>query len=197
MHKLKNKISKGSLYILIGFFFILITLMDLNKSNENDLIVHNDKILTNVTPGELLDILDSKTAIVIITHDKVDSNRIVNILLDLKVKDNFYICNVKNDELILEFSSDEEEVLVSQHSTKDYESLLDKLGSYTEKYTLSDSNNNIVDTGYKKIYTPMVMFIKDGNIMFSHYIYDDSIEDEDLKEVYSKGLNLISSGKFS
>lgn len=197
MHKLKNKISKGSLYILIGFFFILITLMDLNKSNENDLIVHNDKIITNVTPGELLDILDSKTAIVIITHDKVDSNRIVNILLDLKVKDNFYICNVKNDELILEFSSDEEEVLVSQHSTKDYESLLDKLGSYTEKYTLSDSNNNIVDTGYKKIYTPMVMFIKEGNIMFSHYIYDDSIEDEDLKDVYSKGLNLISSGKFS
>lgn len=197
MHKLKNKISKGSLYILIGFLFILITLMDLNKSNENDLIVHNDKIITNVTPGELLDILDSKTAIVIITHDKVDSNRIVNILLDLKVKDNFYICNVKNDELILEFSSDEEEVLVSQHSTKDYESLLDKLGSYTEKYTLSDSNNNIVDTGYKKIYTPMVMFIEDGNIMFSHYIYDDSIEDEDLKDVYSKGLNLISSGKFS
>lgn len=197
MHKLKNKISKGSLYILIGFFFVLITLMDLNKSNENDLIVHNDKIITNVTPGELLDILDSKTAIVIITHDKVDSNRIVNILLDLKVKDNFYICNVKNDELILEFSSDEEEVLVSQHSTKDYEKLLDKLGSYTEKYTLSDSNNNIVDTGYKKIYTPMVMFIKEGNIMFSHYIYDDSIEDEDLKDVYSKGLNLISSGKFS
>lgn len=197
MHKFKNKISKGSLYIFIGFFFVLITLMDLNKSNESDLIVHNDKIITNVTTSELLNILDSKTAIVIITHDKVDSNRIVNILLDLKVKDNFYICNVRNDELLLEFSSDEEEVLVSQHSTKDYESLLDKLGSYTEKYTLMDSNNNIVDTGYKKIYTPMVMFIKEGNIMFSHYISDGSIEDDDLKEVYSKGLNLISSGKFS
>ena len=84
-----------------------------------------------------------------------------------------------------------------KRQTKDYETLLEKLGSYTEKYTLEDSDNNIIDTGYKKIYTPMVMFIKNGKIIFSHYIYDSSLEDDDLKEIYSKGINLLVSGKFS
>ena len=185
----KNKYLKGSLYILIGFFFALITYLDLNKSNTNDLVVQNDKIITNVTASELTIVLNSKSGVILITHDKADSSRLLNILLDLKVKENFYIYNVKNDELVLELSSDEEEVIVKQKSTKDYETLLEKLGSYTEKYTLEDSGNNIIDTGYKKIYTPMVMFIKNGKIIFSHYIYDSSLEDDDL--------NLLVSGKFS
>ncbi len=193
----KNKYLKGSLYILIGFFFALITYLDLNKSNKNDLVVQNDKIITNVTASELTSVLNSKSGVILITHDKSDSSRLLNILLDLKVKENFYIYNVKNDELVLELSSDEEEVIVKQKSTKDYETLLEKLGSYTEKYTLEDSGNNIIDTGYKKIYTPMVMFIKNGKIIFSHYIYDSSLEDDDLKEIYSKGINLLVSGKFS
>ena len=101
MHKfLKNKFYKRSLYILIGFFFVLITYLDLSKSNTNDLLVHNDKIITNVSGRKLLDILEDKTAIIIITHDKSEASRIVDILLKLKVKDNFYIYNVKNEELV-------------------------------------------------------------------------------------------------
>ena len=81
----KNKYLKGSLYILIGFFFALITYLDLNKSNKNDLVVQNDKIITNVTASELTSVLNSKSGVILITHDKADSSRLLNILLDLKV----------------------------------------------------------------------------------------------------------------
>ena len=104
----KNNYLKGSLYILIGFFFALITYLDLNKSSKNDLVVQNDKIITNVTASELTSVLNSKSGVILITHDKSDSSRLLNILLDLKVKENFYIYNVKNDELVLELSSDED-----------------------------------------------------------------------------------------
>ena len=41
------------------------------------------------------------------------------------------------------------------------------------------------------MYTPMVMFVKEGNILFSSSIVDDSITDEDLNVLYKKGFSLL------
>ena len=43
----------------------------------------------------------------------------------------------------------------------------------------------------------MVLFVNKGEIVFSNYIHDDKVTDEELKTIYKKGINLLETGKFS
>ena len=169
MHKLiKINVSKSSLYVIIGFFLILLFYQDMKTPKVNDLALVNNKMLTNVNGQELLDILESKTGVVLVVNDKVDINRILDILIN-----------------------DEENVIIKQEPSKIYNKILDELGSYADKYYVYDSWNTPIDTGYLRMYTPMVMFVKEGNILFSSSIVDDSITDEDLNVLYKKGFSLL------
>ena len=51
--------------------------------------------------------------------------------------------------------------------------------------------------GYFKINTPTTLFVSDGRVVFSSYIKDDNVSDDDLVNVYKKGLNLLETGNFS
>ena len=184
MHKLiKINVSKSSLYVIIGFFLILLFYQDMKTPKVNDLALVNNKMLTNVNGQELLDILESKT-------DKVDINRILDILKNYKTNENIYVYNAKYDEVVLGLD-DEENVIIKQEPSKIYNKILDELGSYADKYYVYDSWNTPIDTGYLRMYTPMVMFVKEGNILFSSSIVDDSITDEDLNVLYKKGFSLL------
>ena len=129
MHKLiKINVSKSSLYVIIGFFLILLFYQDMKTPKVNDLALVNNKMLTNVNGQELLDILESKTGVVLVVNDKVDINRILDILINYKTNENIYVYNAKYDEVVLGLD-DEENVIIKQEPSKIYNKILDELGS--------------------------------------------------------------------
>lgn len=139
MHKLIEKnVSKSSLYVIIGFFLILLFYQDMKTPKVNDLALVNNKMLTNVNGQELLDILESKTGVVLVVNDKVDINRILDILINYKTNENIYVYNAKYDEVVLGLD-DEENVIIKQEPSKIYNKILDELGSYADKYYVYDS----------------------------------------------------------
>lgn len=193
----KNKLIKGSLSILLGFLFVFLTYLDINiDKSENNLITYNNKKLFNyIDASELLNVLDKEKGVIVVVNDRKDINRLINILLTLNVNENIYVYNSREDEIILELT--EKEIIVKQKPSKEYEKLLNKLGSFTDRYLVSTPSGNYIETEYYKIYTPMVLFVNKGEIVFSNYIHDDKVTDEELRTIYKKGINLLETGKFS
>lgn len=194
--KKNNKYLKRSLCIVLGFFFVLLTYFDFKvDKTKNDLVTYNDEIFTNVNSAELLNILDNKKGIVLIVNDRKDINRLIGLVMKININERIYVYNAKDEELVLELSNNE--VVVKQSMSKNYEKLLQKLGSFTERYLIQTPSGNLVETGYFKINTPTTLFVSDGRVIFSSYIKDDSVSDDDLVNVYKKGLNLLETGNFS
>ena len=181
--KKNNKYLKRSLCIILGFFFVLLTYFDFKvDKTKNDLVTYNDQIFTNVNSAELLNILDNKKGIVLIVNDRKDINRLISLVMKININEKIYVYNAKDEELVLELSNNE--VVV-------------KLGSFTERYLIQTPSGNLVETGYFKINTPTTLFVSDGRVIFSSYIKDHSVSDDDLVNVYKKGLNLLETGNFS
>lgn len=194
--KKNNKYLKRSLCIILGFFFVLLTYFDFKvDKTKNDLVTYNDQIFTNVNSAELLNILDNKKGIVLIVNDRKDINRLISLVMKININEKIYVYNAKDEELVLELSNNE--VVVKQSMSKNYEKLLQKLGSFTERYLIQTPSGNLVETGYFKINTPTTLFVSDGRVVFSSYIKDDNVSDDDLVNVYKKGLNLLETGNFS
>ncbi len=194
--KKNNKYLKRSLCIVLGFFFVLLSYFDFKvDKTKNDLVTYNDEIFTNVNSAELLDILDNKKGIVLIVNDRKDINRLISLVMKININGRIYVYNAKDEELVLDLSNNE--VVVKQNMSKNYEKLLQKLGSFTERYLIQTPSGNLVETGYFKINTPTTLFVSDGRVVFSSYIKDDNVSDDDLVNVYKKGLNLLETGNFS
>lgn len=193
----KNKLIKGSLSILLGFLFVFLTYLDINiDKSKNNLITYNDdKIFNYIDASEVLNVLDNEKGVIVVVNDRKDINRLINILLALNINENIYVYNSKEDEIILELT--EKEITVKQKPSKEYEKLLARLGSFTDRYLVSTPSRNYIETEYYKIYTPMVLFVNKGEIVFSNYIHDDKVTDEELKTIYKKGINLLETGNFS
>lgn len=192
----KNKLIKGSLSILLGFLFVFLTYLDINiDKSKNNLITYNNKLFNYIDASELLNVLDKEKGVIVVVNDRKDINRLINILLTLNVNENIYVYNSREDEIILELT--EKEIIVKQKPSKEYEKLLNKLGSFTDRYLVSTPSGNYIETEYYKIYTPMVLFVNKEEIVFSNYIHDDKVTDEELKAIYKKGINLLETGKFS
>ena len=194
--KKNNKYLKRSLCIVLGFFFVLLSYFDFKvDKTKNDLVTYNDEIFTNVNSAELLDILDNKKGIVLIVNDRKDINRLISLVMKININERIYVYNAKDEELVLELSNNE--VVVKQNMSKNYEKLLQKLGSFTERYLIQTPSGNLVETGYFKINTPTTLVVSDGRVVFSSYNKDDNVSDDDLVNVYKKGLNLLETGNFS
>ena len=79
--------------------------------------------------------------------------------------------------------------------------MLKELDDFISPYILTDEEGKEVDTGEKRIYVPLVVFVKEGKVMYSHEATVESQEDpkkelddkqvKELKEFYQKGFNLI------
>lgn len=191
--KLKSNLVKGSLLLLLASFLIFLTYQECMQDRNNTLISYtdtSDKIFDYLTINETLEIMKDKTGIIVFVNDKKTTNRFIDLLYNKELKENIYVCNVKKEEIVLTLN-DENEAIIKQKPSQDYNDLLDRLGAYSETYYLLDDEYNIIETNYKRIITPMVLFVKNGKILFSHFIHDEETTDEELLEIYSKGFSLL------
>lgn len=191
--KLKSNMMKGSLLFIVASFLIFLTYEETMQDRDNYLYALTDNknsIFEKVSVKEVTNILNNNTGVVLFVNDKKDINSFLDLLYDKEDNTNIYVCNVKNDEIVLELD-DNNNPIVKQRASKDYKLLLDRLGSYNETYYLTTSED-IIETDYKRIVTPMVLFVKNGNIMFSHYVIEEeNLTSEELLDIYSQGFELI------
>lgn len=190
--KQTKQIIKRSLCILIGFFLILITYFDLLiEKDEISLITYNNNNLyTNVEKNDLLNIIEKETGIIVFINDKKTTNRIINLIYKTNTNENIYLYNLKNDEPHLELNK-EDELVIKKEPSELYNKLINKLNPYIGYNKLIKKDKSIVKTTYKMIYTPMVLFVKNGKILLSHYISENEVNDEELLNVYKQGSLML------
>lgn len=193
--KTKKKIIKGSLYIITSFLFICITYLEAHlEKDEISLITYNNenKVYTSLTEKNVVNYLEQKTGVFLLTNNRKDITKYIDLLYKSNIKENIYVYNVKNDEIILELVNNE--IKIKQEPSKLYEELIDHLGLYSETY-LINNESEFIETKYKKIYTPVIMFIKDGRILYSHFIYGVDYSEEELIDIYKSGYEMLKEYK--
>lgn len=186
----KKKLAKGSLCLLISFLLIFVGYFDSNIKKDNISLVTytNNNIYTNLNSSDLISTLKNSTAVFLIVNTKKDINKYIDLLYKANNNEKIYLYNVKDDEIVLKLD-DTGNIIIKQEASITYKELLKYIGSYAENYNLINENK-LIETKYKKIYTPNVLFIKDGSILFSHYVYNE-INDEDLINIYKQGFEKI------
>ncbi len=181
------------LFISIAFLFLIIVdpYKDLDENNEVALLGLNDKNFERISKKGLLKIFDKNTSVVYFGEINQKSYKVLNILSrNNSFKNKIYYIDIESEKRILTFENNSVKIL--KEGTEFYNSLLEKLGSFAEIYTLYNEYNEPINSGYKTIYTPMVIFVKEGKILFAHYINDENISEEELQNIYVEGFNKIN-----
>lgn len=117
--------------------------------------------------------------------------------------DTIYYMNLKDERDIKTVNTDGE-IKEEKAPTDDYLKLLDTLNDYLDDYILEDVKGNEVNSNTKRIYVPMVIFVKDGKVIGIH---NDTIEsqkdpyqqltdkqEEELTLIYLNFMNKITGG---
>ncbi len=100
------------------------------------------------------------------------------------------------------FSFDDNNNLVKKDGTAFYSFLLEKLDNVLTEYGVYDKNNELVDTGEKRLYAPTVVFIKDGVVkeiiegtvdsQNDPYILLNETQKNELKNKYLEAFNKLA-----
>ena len=117
------------------------------------------------TTEEVLDLIDKKKSFVLyFGFDTCPWCRsVVPTLASIskELNQEVYYIDVKDIRDTFELDDDNKPKLVKKGS-KDYSKLLEKLEPVLEDYTLTDSDNNEIKVGEKRIYAPSIVSVIDG-----------------------------------
>ena len=159
---------------------------------------------------KLFEILDKGTGVIYLGFPECPWCRnAVPVLLDA-VSDhsslNIYYMNMLNERDTKELDANGN-IVTTKKASDNYYKLLKKLDEYLDEYTTEDKNGNKVSLQEKRVYVPLVLFVKDGVIKSVH---SDTVESqtnpfvtltkkqkEELREIYSNALNTIDSNTCS
>ena len=186
MRKKKNKKRLIENLVIFGFFLILTSFLDITIDKSGvTLVAHENSLYKVINSKEMINALEGETGVYLIVNDDKYINKITNILNSLKTNENIYVYNSDKDEIKLEKKNNK--IKIIQNSTLNYNTLLKQLGAYKDNYVIDGEITN-----YFIINTPTVLFIKEGDIVYSYYLIDTSLNDEVLSETYSKGFELLN-----
>ncbi len=137
---------------------------DQGKKYREITIDSKNKIVYKTTE-EVLDLIDKKKSFVLyFGFDTCPWCRsVVPTLASIskELNQEVYYIDVKDIRDTFELDDDNKPKLVKKGS-KDYSKLLEKLEPVLEEYTLTDSDNNEIEVGEKRIYAPNIISIIDG-----------------------------------
>ena len=184
------KVNKGNL-LIVGFLFAFLFFLDLKaekKDNEELLAYNKDSIYEKIDGKELLQILKKETGVVVVVNQRQDINSIINDLIDLKKEEKLYVYNSKSDELILEIKN--EKIAVKKESSGVYKKIIEQIGSYSDNYVIKMQEGDMIETEYKTINTPSILFINKGKILYS---FSPNLEENNdyIIDIYKKGFDVL------
>lgn len=183
------------LVVAIFLLLIIINFESIRNNDENVLLSFNNSHTTyKKIKNKVFDVLTSDT-VIIFTSENTEASKAKKILYNAAVISDYrpiYEVDLTTEEIEIELV-DNKNIKITKEPTEFYKKLLSELGSFSEVYAIKNDFGEYINTGYQKIYTPLVVFVKDGNILYSHYLsQDEEISDEELKEVYLYGFKLLS-----
>lgn len=180
----KKKLSKGSL-ILAGFLFICLSFFDLKADKNNTDYTFDNSIYTNVSAKELINVMKSQSGLILIVNDNKDIDRLTSILMSFEPNEKIFVYNSSNDEIRF----DDKTCKVTKNASNDYKRLISFLGSYADTYKSESCSSD-----YKYVHSPMVLFAKDGGVLYSYYLpLEEEVTDEILSYVFEKGFSLFNN----
>lgn len=184
--------KKVFLWVLVAFLFISVTGCTSKNSdaikfkNEYESLNGKNGYGDNINPevkidkknavkyadaDKIIDVLDNGTGIIYLGYPECPWCRnAVPVLLEaaseLNVKDVYYI-NLKDERDTIEVMEDGT-LKTTKEGTEGYKKLLKRLDAVLDEYVLEDLNGNEVKTGEKRIYVPLVLFVREGKIVGVH-----------------------------
>ena len=123
-----------------------------------------------IDEAEALEILNSKSGIIYMGFPTCPWCRnAVPVLLDAskELNMNIYYMNMHDERDSIKAREDGSLEVVNE-GTEGYKKLLERLDSILPDYTLEDIHGNTVSANEKRVYVPLVVFVRDGEIVGYH-----------------------------
>ena len=113
-----------------------------------------------------------------------------------------YLVSLGYDVSVVSLDNDGN-IVTEVEGAKGYTDLLNALDTILDDYVISDEDGNEVKTGEKRIYVPLVVFVRDGEIVDYHadtvssqtdpYVALTNEEKNELINIYKEKINKITS----
>ncbi len=180
------------------------TINENNQKKYPEVNIEDDNVMKYLDVKEVLDILKDKTGVIYFGYPECPWCRnAVPVLLKAAESTGLaqiYYYNANQIKNIKEVD-DEGNIIETQKEKDGYRDLLAALDSILEEYTLTDKEGNTVHTGEKRIYVPLVVFVKNGEIIAYHEATVDSQKDpyvllneeqtEELYNIYVENITKV------
>lgn len=212
----KNNFTRGLVIFIVGVILLILCLWStgtFNKNSDalkfyseygNSSTITEDNLYKYASKEEVLDLLDHKTGVLYFGFSTCPWCQTIVPILNQVASDNgqgeILYYDIKRDRNTLSLN-EQGEVVTDKESTNFYRELLKELDDVASPYILTDDEGKEVDTGEKRIYVPLVVFVKEGKVVYSHEATVESQEDpkvklndkqkDELADYYKKGFNLI------
>ena len=179
---------------------------ELNDSHL-EVNIDSDNMIKYISLEEAIDIIKNDTWVIYFGYPSCPWCRnAVPVLLDAASStslDTIYYVNAYNIRDVKEID-DDGNIVTTNEGDRLYDDLLEVLDDILDPYTIIDDNGEVIDLGEKRLYVPMVLFVKDGEVVSYHLSTVDSQEDpsislndsqrDELYNIYLDGINNVVGG---
>ena len=132
--------------------------------------ISSDNKVIYASYEELFDILSEGSGVIYLGYPECPWCRnAVPVLLDAskELNMNIYYMNMHDERDSIKAREDGSLEVVNE-GTEGYKKLLERLDSILPDYTLEDIHGNTVSANEKRVYVPLVVFVRDGEIVGYH-----------------------------
>lgn len=179
-----------------------------NRVNPNNNKLYPEVSISNDNPvkyssyDEIFEVLKSGTGVIYFGFPECPwARNLVPVMLSAAKEveiDTIYYLNIKDDRDVL-MLNENDDIITEKEGNKKYFELVEKLDSILDDYILTDNDGKSVSAGEKRIYTPLLIFIKNGKIIAHHTDTVDSqtdpyvaLNDRQSEELLLKLINYMS-----
>lgn len=179
-----------------------------NRVNPNNnklypkISISNDNPIKYSSYDEIFEVLKSGTGVIYLGFPECPwARNLVPVMLSAAKEveiDTIYYLNIKDDRDVL-MLNENGDIVTEKDGNKKYFELVEKLDSILDDYILTDNDGKSVSTGKKRIYTPLLIFVKNGKIIAHHTDTVDSqtdpyvaLNDRQSEELLLKLINYMS-----
>ena len=155
----------------------------INKNNNKlypEVNISEKNIVKYSSYDEIIQIIKQGTGVIYLGYPECPWCRnLVPILLSAANEtemDHIYYLNIKEDRDVL-ILDESKNIIIQNEGKKEYFELVGVLNEILDDYILTTNDGEEVTTGKKRIYVPLVLFVKDGKITNFHLGTVDSQED--------------------
>ena len=179
---------------------------ELNDSHL-EVNIDSDNMIKYIGLEEAIDIIKNDTGVIYFGYPSCPWCRnAVPVLLDAASStslDTIYYVNAYNIRDVKEID-DDGNIVTTNEGDRLYDDLLEVLDDILDPYTITDDNGEVIDLGEKRLYVPMVLFVKNGEVVSYHLSTVDSQEDpsislndrqrDELYNIYLDGISSVVGG---